>query len=231
VEFSARGVYHHSLRALAIRNKKIHAIDLPDLQLDGTPVYLDVEGLPDRELYYLIGVRVGNGDDAVQHSFWADDENEEKRIWEDFLGVLEAISNPQLIYYGSYETTFLKRMRERYSGPRKGSVAAIAMAHPTNLLSLVYARIYFPTFSNGLKDIAGISVSSGWVRRRQGLRRLSGDIVGKPPGTTRQGKRCSTTTDRIAKRCRLWRTGWSTCTARCPALIGRRGTRSFEHLT
>jgi predicted RecB family nuclease len=29
------------------------------------------------------------------------------------------------------------------------------MAHPTNLLSLVYARIYFPTLSNGLKDIAG----------------------------------------------------------------------------
>jgi predicted RecB family nuclease len=46
--------FHHSLRALAIREKKIHIVDLPDLQLDGTPVYLDVEGLPDREFYYLI---------------------------------------------------------------------------------------------------------------------------------------------------------------------------------
>src|SRR5262249_22559541 len=60
-----------------------------------------------------------------------------------------------VIYYGSYETVFLKRMRERYSGPREGSAAAIAIAHPTNLLSLVYGRIYFPTFSNGLKNIAG----------------------------------------------------------------------------
>jgi predicted RecB family nuclease len=46
--------YHHSLRALAIRKDKIHAVDLPDQKLDGTPVYLDVEGLPDRDFYYLI---------------------------------------------------------------------------------------------------------------------------------------------------------------------------------
>jgi predicted RecB family nuclease len=43
--------FHHSLRALAIRQNKIHATDLPDLTLDGTPVYLDVEGLPDRDFY------------------------------------------------------------------------------------------------------------------------------------------------------------------------------------
>ena len=54
--------FHHSLRALAIRENKIHAVDLPDLKLDGTPVYLDVEGLPDRDFYYLIGVRIGTGD-------------------------------------------------------------------------------------------------------------------------------------------------------------------------
>jgi predicted RecB family nuclease len=147
--------YHHSLRALAIRKDKIHAVDVPDEKLDGTPVYLDVEGLPDRDFYYLIGVRVENGDGAVQHGFWADDADGEKRIWEKFQGILAAISNPRIICYGSYETAFLKRMRERYGGPREGSAAAIAIAHPTNLLSLIYSRIYFPTFSNGLKNVAG----------------------------------------------------------------------------
>src|SRR5262245_28790740 len=52
--------FHHSLRALAIREKKIHAVDLPTDILDGTLVYLDVEGLPDRNFYYLIGVRIWN---------------------------------------------------------------------------------------------------------------------------------------------------------------------------
>lgn len=47
--------YHHSLKALAIREKKIHIVGNPELKIEGTPVYLDVEGLPDRGFYYLIG--------------------------------------------------------------------------------------------------------------------------------------------------------------------------------
>ena len=147
--------FHHSLRALAIRENKIHAVDLPDPKLDGTPIYLDVEGLPDRDFYYLIGVRIRTGDDAVQYSFWADDEDGEKRIWKEFLDVLSAIPDPRLMHYGSYETVFLKRMRARHGGPREGSAAATAIEHAVNLLSFVFARIYFPTFSNGLKEIAG----------------------------------------------------------------------------
>src|SRR6267378_2191925 len=39
--------YHHSLKALAIREKKIHVIGSPEMKIEGTPVYVDVEGLPD----------------------------------------------------------------------------------------------------------------------------------------------------------------------------------------
>jgi len=44
--------YHHSLKALAVREKKIHIVGRPELTIDGIPVYLDVEGLPDRDFYY-----------------------------------------------------------------------------------------------------------------------------------------------------------------------------------
>src|SRR5437879_7352503 len=67
-----REKYHHALKALAIREKKIHIVGTPELKVEGTPVYIDVEGLPDRNFYYLIGVRIGNGDAAVQHNLWAD---------------------------------------------------------------------------------------------------------------------------------------------------------------
>jgi predicted RecB family nuclease len=147
--------FHHSLRALAIRENKIHAVDLPNPKLDGTPVYLDVEGLPDRDFYYLIGVRIRSGDDAAHYSFWANDEDEEKRIWNEFLDLLSATPDPRLMHYGSYEAVFLKRMRARYGGPREGSAAALAVGNAVNLLSFVFARIYFPTFSNGLKEISG----------------------------------------------------------------------------
>ncbi len=51
-----REKYHHSLKALAIRQHKIHVVGRDELKIEGTPVYLDVEGIPDRNFYYLIGV-------------------------------------------------------------------------------------------------------------------------------------------------------------------------------
>ncbi len=35
--------YHHALKALAIRAKKIHVVGSPELRIDGTPGYLDVD--------------------------------------------------------------------------------------------------------------------------------------------------------------------------------------------
>jgi len=148
-----REKYHHSLKALAIREKRIHIVGSPELKIEGTPVYLDVEGLPDRDFYYLIGVRIGNGESAVQHSLWADTVEDEGKIWREFLAILETVEKPVLIHYGSYETTFFKRMGERFGEPPDGSVAR-AIQEAVNLLSVTFAQVYFPTFSNGLKEIA-----------------------------------------------------------------------------
>jgi predicted RecB family nuclease len=147
--------FHHSLRALAIRENKIHAVDIPNLQLDGTPVFLDVEGLPDRDFYYLAGIRVGTRDHAVQYGFWANDKDGEEHMWHEFLDILSVIPDPRLVHFGAYETIFLKRMFKRYGGPPESSEAVSAIDHAVNLLSFLFAHIYFPTFSNGLKEIAG----------------------------------------------------------------------------
>ncbi len=149
-----REKYHHSLKALAIREQKIHIVGSPELKIEGTPVYLDVEGLPDRDFYYLIGLRIGSGDSAVQHSLWADTVADEGKIWREFLAIIESVEKPVLIHYGSYETTFSKRMSERHGSPQTESVASKAIASALNLVSVMFARIYFPTYSNGLKEIA-----------------------------------------------------------------------------
>ncbi len=146
--------YHHSLKALAIREKKIHVIGTPELKIEGTPVYLDVEGLPDRDFYYLIGLRIGNGEGAIQHSLWADTAEDEGKIWREFLAILESVENPVLIHYGSYETTFLRRMCERHLEPAPGAVARVALETTINLVCFLFAQVYFPCLSNGLKEIA-----------------------------------------------------------------------------
>jgi len=148
-----REKYHHALKALAIREQKIHIVGSPELKLEGKPVYLDVEGLPDRDFYYLIGVRIGHGDSAVQHSLWADTVADEGKIWREFLALLETVEQPVLIHYGSYETDFFKTMNERYGNQLHIHLDSTLEKNAVNLLSQLVAEIYFPTFSNGLKDI------------------------------------------------------------------------------
>jgi predicted RecB family nuclease len=149
-----REKYHHSLKARAIREQKIHIVGSPELKIEGTPVYLDVEGLPDRDFYYLIGVLIGNGESAVQHSLWADTIKEEGKIWMQFVGILETVENPNLIHYGSYETIFLKEMLRRYGTPTQDSAVLAAINKPLNLVSIIFAQLYFPVLSNRLKEIA-----------------------------------------------------------------------------
>jgi predicted RecB family nuclease len=147
--------YSHALRALALRERKIHIAGKPELKLKGNPVYMDVEGVPDRDSYYLIGLRIKSSDAYVQYSFWANELSEEKEIWAAFLQTLTTIDNPQLIHYGGYETTFLKRMQARYRAAVEPPVFLDQLiAESVNVLSVIYAQIYFPTYSNGLKEIA-----------------------------------------------------------------------------
>ena len=147
--------HSYALRALAIRERKIHVSGKPELSVTGTPIFLDVEGIPDRDSYYLIGMRFKKEDSDVQYSFWADDPSQEKTIWKDFLDRLRETENPQIIHYGSYEANFLKRMKDRYCKDEKHSdFIEKLISEAINLLSVIYAKIYFPTYSNGLKDIA-----------------------------------------------------------------------------
>jgi predicted RecB family nuclease len=157
-----REKYHHSLKALAIREQKIHIVGSPELKIEGTPVYLDVEGLPDRDFYYLIGLRIGHGDSAVQHSLWADTVADEGKIWREFLAILETVEKPVLIHYGSYEKTFLKEMKDRHGEPPEESTVAESMQASVNLLLHNFAQIYFPGISNGLKDTAG-TLGFKWI--------------------------------------------------------------------
>jgi predicted RecB family nuclease len=146
--------YHHSLKALAIREKKLHIVGLPELRIEGTPVFFDVEGIPDRDFYYLIGLRIRNGDSVVQHSLWADTAEDEAQIYFQFLNILKTIDKPSLIHYGAFETEFLKQMGARYGISIRTALQNNGIHTPTNLLSIINGQVYFPTYSNSLKSIA-----------------------------------------------------------------------------
>ena len=146
--------HEHALQALAIRKNQIHVVGALTLNETGTLVYLDVEGDPDRDFYYCIGLRFEAGGATVQRSYWADSPSDEGTMWTECLRTLAGIDTPRLVHYGAYETTFLRQMRKRYPNAERTVLLDQLIASAVNLLSTIYARVYFPTYSNGLKDVA-----------------------------------------------------------------------------
>jgi predicted RecB family nuclease len=143
-----------ALKALAIRTGQTHIVGTPTLTPAGDMVYVDVEGIPDRGSYYLVGLRYSCCEEEVQRSFWADDEAGEREMWTSCLSALKQIGAPCLIHYGSYEAQFLRRMRDRYCNKSEDRAFVEGLlSRAINLVSLTFAQIYFPTYSNGLKEI------------------------------------------------------------------------------
>jgi predicted RecB family nuclease len=144
----------HKLKALAVKKSQIHVVGAPSLKFEGVPTFLDVEGMPDRNFYYLVGLRFECGGEQVERSFWADELGGERVIWQNCLRTLKAIGNAQIVSYGAYETRYLRQMRERYSlAPDDVEFVDRLIETSVNLLGCIYSKIYFPTFSNSLKEV------------------------------------------------------------------------------
>jgi predicted RecB family nuclease len=143
-----------ALKALAICKKQVYVRDAtPELPKRKLDVFLDVEGLPDSDLFYLIGVKICDGKNERTYSFWADTPDDQPTIWRDFLTLIEGMSDFSLFHYGSYETRFLTKMLARYGGLGADAEKALR-ASLVNVLTHCHLYVYFPTYSNGLKDIA-----------------------------------------------------------------------------
>ncbi|MDO9462728.1 MAG: TM0106 family RecB-like putative nuclease, partial [Deltaproteobacteria bacterium] len=108
--------HHHELNALAIRTQTIYISSKPEIPSTTSRLYLDVEGIPDENFYYLIGLLVDDGKSITSHYFWADNKSEEKLIWRAFVGTMGEMKDFVLFHYGSYETKFIKQMGKQYGG-------------------------------------------------------------------------------------------------------------------
>ncbi len=145
--------HDHSLQALAVREATVYVTHRPELPGGKAALYLDVEGLPDADSYYLIGLTVVEGASRRHLSFWSNGALEEASIWAALLAAVQPIADFVLFHYGGYESKFLERMEARYGGD-VGLIARLK-AHSINVLSLLHTRVYFPVHSNDLKSVAG----------------------------------------------------------------------------
>ena len=152
-----RPVRHNlELQALSLRTEKTYVEQLPDLSRREIELFVDVEGIPDRGSYYLIGLLVCENGEASYHSFWANGVVEEGWIWESFLDRVAAFPGAPLYHYGSYERKAFESLAKRYG---KGQEVAGRLI---NVTASVYGKIYFPVRSNGLKAL-GRFLGAAWT--------------------------------------------------------------------
>jgi len=144
--------HYPALQALAIRDKKIYVLGTPDLPASPVRIYFDIEGDPERGFDYLLGLIIEANGVEERLSFWADTPAEEQRVFQQFLDVVGRYPDCRLYAYGNYEAAFLRRMVKE-SGRQE--LSEHLLPRLVNILSVVHAHVYFPTYSNGLKDIAG----------------------------------------------------------------------------
>jgi len=160
---------NYALRALAIREKKTYIVQRPKLSAPSTLVFLDIEGLPDRNFIYLIGLLVIREGQRKVFQFWADSENDQEKIWKQFVEVIEQLDDFVIFHHGNYDSVFVKKMQYQF-GNLNGTQVHDKLI---NTVSLLYGKVYFPTYSNALKEI-GAFLGYNWnVANSSGIQSIA----------------------------------------------------------
>ena len=155
------------LQALAIRTNKIYLKELPKLIRQPLELFLDIEGVPDLQQYYLIGLIVCEADTSKYYFFWADTKQNEEQMWRHFLEKMNRYPNAPIYHYGSYEPRAIAKLSRRYETNSETLDKRLC-----NINSLIYGKVYFPVHSNSLKEI-GKFIGATWTSRNaSGLQSL-----------------------------------------------------------
>jgi predicted RecB family nuclease len=148
------------LQALAIRTNKIYLHELPQVSRKPIELFLDIEGIPDRQYEYLIGLLICDETNSCKHySFWADTREDEGKMWHQFTEMIDRYTDAPIYHYGDYEVRSIAKLAKRYESETKLEGIKNRLI---NVNTYIYGQIYFPVYSNGLKAI-GKCIGATWT--------------------------------------------------------------------
>jgi predicted RecB family nuclease len=142
-----------SLKALALREKKIYIKKIPEIITSDTEVYLDFEGIPDEDFIYLIGVVIKTKEKEDYIYSWIDSKDKQKHLFEWLFSIIGKSQNPHIFYYGSYEIRVLEKF-DKCSNNAYHKEIYFIKENSTNILNFLASTIYVPTYTNSLKEVA-----------------------------------------------------------------------------
>ncbi len=150
------------LQALAIRTNKIYIHELPKLNRKPIELFFDIEGIPDQNYEYLLGLLVCHENKSCNHySFWADTCEDEYVIWQQFIEVVNQYPDAPIYHYGDYELRAINKLAKSYESNLSVDIESIKK-RLVNINTYIYGRIYFPVYSNRLKTI-GRFIGASWT--------------------------------------------------------------------
>jgi len=159
---------YESLQALAIREQKVYLYDELCLPIAKTKVFMDIEGNIDGSQIYLIGLLIKNNDNENMVSLWADKPEDEAHIFEQFIKILTELEGPHLFYFGKYDYYVLKRILKNYNNQKIKSIVKRA----SNIYKEIRTKLYFPTYSYGLKEIGNFLGCSWSAKNSTGIQSM-----------------------------------------------------------
>jgi len=104
-----------------------------------------------------MGLLVCQPETTEHHAFWADTDQDERHMWQQFVDTINQYPNAPVYHYGSFEPRALAQLAKRY-----GTDAESVTKRLVNVNRYVYGQVYFPIRSNGLKDI-GHCIGAKWT--------------------------------------------------------------------
>lgn len=149
------------LNAKALTKNILIPQDLSVLDFPEKPVeiYLDLEGTdqPGHEdelaqMDYLIGVLVKWDSEVFYKAFFADRLSDEAEILRSFLRFMQDQKDFVIYHWHNYEKWHLNKMSEKYG--LMETMKTAVFPHMIDLHRIATKAFVFPTYSNGLKDIA-----------------------------------------------------------------------------
>lgn len=150
--------YYLSLQALAIREQKVYVYDKINMPIAKTKVFIDMEGNSDGSFIYLIGILIIENGKEKMYSLWANNFNDEKEIFNECLKIINELNDAHIFYFGKYESNVFKRM---FKCNPTNKINDLILNKSTNILSVIHSNLYFPTYSNSLKE-TGKSLGFSW---------------------------------------------------------------------
>src|SRR4030095_9587561 len=103
------------------------------------------------------GVLVCQGDTTEHYSFWANTDQDERHMWQQFVEKVAQYPDAPIYHYGSYEPRARATLAKSYA-----TDAEIFTKRLVNVNKHIYGKVYFPVRSNRLKDI-GHYIGAKWT--------------------------------------------------------------------